>query len=99
MGADPTPSRLPPCQPQSVLKQSLPSTKMSSFGLTARIALPALVAATGQFCAVLVTGQPFVDVSPVQQAPVRPPLASTWGSLRRSIPITIGLPFASVKLL
>src|SRR5215472_1725264 len=69
----------------------------SRFGLAPRTALPARCAAAGQFCAVLLVGQPLVAVSPVQQEPVCDPFALRCGSLRRSAPITVGLPLASLK--
>src|SRR5579863_5790231 len=98
MGLVATPIRFPPCQPQVPLKQSLPSTKISRWELMDRIALPAAVAATGQFCEVKEVGQPFVTVSPVQQEPLVELEPMRCGSLRRSMPITVGLPL-NVNLL
>jgi hypothetical protein len=60
--------------------------------LIARTALPAACAATGQFCEVRLTGQPFVAVSPVQQEPLVAVVPIKCGALRRSTPITVGLP-------
>lgn len=58
----------------------------------ARIALPAAVAATGQFCDVNEVGHPLVTVSPVQQEPLLELDPMRCGSLRRSMPMTVGLP-------
>src|SRR5579859_7748691 len=68
---------------------------ISSLGLIARIALPAAVAATGQFCEVKVVGHPLTVVSPVQQEPLVELVPIRCGSLRRSMPMTVAVPLES----